>query len=389
MRVAMVTGSYPPQPCGVGDYTERLVNELRRAGVAVDVITTEALDRDGSIPVHYLLPKWTVSNWLRALRWMRKQKYDLIHIQYPARFYGYRPWLGFLSVLAKIALPGTPLVVTLHEFRITHVLRKLTSMMLLGPSAAVVLSADSERVVVDRWMPWLGSRVHVLAMASTVPVVPVSDERWRQLRETRGIALDDTVVAYFGLLHPNKGIDKLLESFAAVHRQVPKTKLVMLSFFEPGANPYHASLAGKAVTLGISESIVWTGYIDNRASSEHLGIADVGFFPFQDGVTLRRLSFMTGMGHGLPTLTTEGHAGTEAIGLRDGENVSIVPVDASVDVLSQRLLALVQDASLRARLAEGAQEWVAPFQWNAIIPKLMAIYDEVLGRTAEVTHSNG
>jgi polysaccharide biosynthesis protein PslF len=389
MRVAMVTGSYPPQPCGVGDYTERLVHELRSAGITVDVVTTEASDRKSEVSVQYTLKQWSLRNWICALRWMRSRQYDVMHIQYPARFYGYRPSLGFLAILAKIYLPRIPIVVTLHEFSITHLLRKLTSVALLSPASAVVLTADSERRVVAQWMPWLGSRVYVLTMATTIPEIPVDAKHRRELRQSYGIDDEDVVYVYFGLLHPNKGIEKLLQSFAAVHHRMPKTKLMMLSQFEPSINAYHAGLQADVAALDIGGSVVWAGYLDNVAVSEHLASADVGLFPFQDGVTLRRLSFMTGMSHGLPILTTSGHAGVEELGLRDGENVLLVPADALPEAFAVRLLALANDPALRARVAAGAREWAAPFQWETIFQKLLPIYERIAAQGNKARHVDG
>ena len=40
-KVAMVTGSFPDDPCGVGDYTARLSQELARQGIHVCVLTTD------------------------------------------------------------------------------------------------------------------------------------------------------------------------------------------------------------------------------------------------------------------------------------------------------------------------------------------------------------
>ena len=374
MRVAMVTGSYPPQPCGVGDYAERLVDELKSAGVSVDVVTTAAQDRDDTGSVAFALTTWTLRNWWKALRWMRTRRYDVIHIQYPARFYGYRPVLALLCLVAKVAVPGIPIVVTLHEFRITNLLRKLSSIGLTAPAAAVVLTADSERVVVEKWMPWLRSRLHVLTMASTISPVPMDDRHREEVRRSRGIAADDLVIVYFGLLHPNKGIDTLLRSFAEAHRQMPSTKLLMLSLFEPMSNPYHARLQAATVRLSVQDAVVWAGYLDNRGVSEHLGCADIGFFPFEDGVTLRRSSFLTAMSHGVPTLTRIGHAGTEELGLRDGHNVLLVGAEAPIEEIAGRLVTLAREPELRLRVSRGAREWAAPFQWRAHVTKLLALY---------------
>jgi polysaccharide biosynthesis protein PslF len=389
MRVVMVSGSYPPQPCGVGDYTKRLVEELRKAGISVDVVTTETSNRTSADPVKYTLRKWTIRNWIAALRWLRPERYDIMHIQYPARFYGYRPSLGLLTILAKVFIPGLPVVISLHEFRITHLLRKLTSVALLSPASAILLTAGSERTAVERWMPWVRSRVHILPLATTVPEVRTNKERRSQVRRSYGISDEETVVVYFGLLHPNKGIEKLLQSFHAVHQKNSRTRLLMLSLYEPSITPYHASLRETVARLKIADAVVWAGYLDNPGVSEHLACADVGFFPFQDGVTLRRSSFITAMAHGLPILTTSGHAGTSEIGLQDGENALIVRAEASAEEMADRLLALAEDPPLRARLASGARVWTGPFQWKKILEKLLTIYGHIAGASNVTTHHDG
>jgi glycosyltransferase involved in cell wall biosynthesis len=388
MRIAMVTGSYPPQPCGVGDYTNRLVHELEAAGVEIEVVTTRTADRVATDTVRYVLRKWTLKNWWGALRWMRTRSFDVIHIQYPARFYGYRPFLGLLTIVTKIVMPGVPVVITLHEFRITHILRKLTAVGLAAPASAVVLTADSERTEIEKWMPWLRPRLHVLTMASTIPPVEMNDERRREVRRSHGIADTDLVIVYFGLLHPNKGIEAILKSFAIVHRQMPHTRLMMLSLFDPSANPYHAKLLVETSSLEIQDAIVWAGYLDNTAVSEHLSSADIGFFPYQDGVTLRRLSFMTGMSHGLPTLTTTGHAGWEKIGLRNGENVLLVDAGAHTEEMARSLQTLASDPRLRVRLSQGARAWAAPFQWSTIVARSLDLYAELTGKRGEFEHLN-
>ena len=114
MRVAMISGSYPPQPCGVGDYTARLVSELRAAKVEVDVFTTALDEGRRDPPAHGEITDWRLSTWWQASRLLLDRQYDVVHLQYPARFYGYRPDLAFLTYVVRRRLPRVPIVVTLH-----------------------------------------------------------------------------------------------------------------------------------------------------------------------------------------------------------------------------------------------------------------------------------
>ncbi len=382
MKIAMICGSYPPQPCGIGDYTARLVSELRRSGLDLEVITTASGGREATDVVTFELKNWSVRSWYFTIRRMKTRQYDVIHIQYPARFYGYRPSLALLSILLKLMIPRVPIVVTLHEFRITHFLRKLTVAAIVAPASALLLTAGSEREAIARWLPWLVKKTRVVTMATTIPEITVTDERRTELRLSYGLRQADMLVVYFGLLHPNKGIEKLLDAFQLLHGRIPATRLLMLSLFDPASNAYHENLQTRVASLGIQHVVLWPGFLPPREVSERLGMADVGFFPFEDGVTLRRLSFMTAMSHGLPILTTVGHAGSDLLGLRDGENVLLVNSHASPTDMSAGLMQLTSSKDLRDRLRTGARAWSSTFAWESVVKSMLEVYRSIApGRT--------
>jgi glycosyltransferase involved in cell wall biosynthesis len=374
MKVALVTGSYPPQPCGVGDYSERLVQELHRVGVVIEVVTTASPERPETPFIKYQLDDWRLANWRRAVRWMSSQAYDVVHVQYPARFYGYRPGLALLTSVLKSGLPGTPIVVTFHEFRISHILRKLTVAAIASRVDAVIVTAESERKAYARWMPWVSRRTHVVPLATTIPVQTVSPEERKLIRKSLGVEEQDVVIGYFGFLHPNKGTEEILRSFAIVHALRPSAKLMMICLFDPAKNEYHQRIQELVRELKMERAVTWTGFLPNSDLSRHLASADIGLFPFAEGVSLRRLSFMTAMAHGLSTVTTLGHAPAEELGLRDGEHALLVLAPASERSLAEAVVRLVDSNDLRARLGEGARRWAKPFQWENVITRTTDIY---------------
>lgn len=98
-RVLMVSGSWPPQVCGVGDYTERLCRELEQGGVDVVRFADDGLARPYSP---------------NAVRRADEADCDVVHVQYPTAGYG--------RSLTPSALPAgirsKPVVVTLHEYSV-------------------------------------------------------------------------------------------------------------------------------------------------------------------------------------------------------------------------------------------------------------------------------
>ena len=377
----MVTGSYPPQLCGVGDYSERLVSELQRVGIETHVITTACGGRPVLPSVRYQLDDWRFAGWRQAVRWMSAQSYDIVHLQYPARYFGYRPGLAFLTSVLRSGLPGTPIVVTFHEFRISHFLRKLTVAAIASRADAVTVTAESERRILTRWIPWVSRRMYIVPLATTIPVLAVSPEERLRIRTRDGIAESDVVVAYFGFLHPNKGVERVLRSFAILRSRCMSARLLMMCMYDPVTNEYHRQLQETARRLNIEDAVKWTGFLPSDELSRHLSSSDIGLFPFAEGVSLRRLSFMTAMAHGLPTVTTVGQVPATELGLRDGEHAFLVPTMSPEESFADALVQLADSGDLRARLADGARRWAKPFQWEGVIARTVAIYHDLLRGT--------
>src|SRR3954463_16622853 len=119
MRVLLISGSYPPMKCGVGDYTARLARSLQDyTDIKVSVLTS-AMDAPNSLSdgpeLYRVVTTWGRSGLIRFFSVMRRIQPDVVHIQFPTQ--GYDSWSG----LAAIALFSrirwhVPVVATLHEF---------------------------------------------------------------------------------------------------------------------------------------------------------------------------------------------------------------------------------------------------------------------------------
>src|SRR5512141_3088633 len=93
MRILFIAGSYPPQKCGVGDYTKHLAWPLsNRIGVRVAVLADEEIShapRDPQVEEFPFVKGWRVSDIPRVVKVLKEWKPDIVHIQYPTQgFYG-------------------------------------------------------------------------------------------------------------------------------------------------------------------------------------------------------------------------------------------------------------------------------------------------------------
>ena len=132
MKLAMVSGSYPPDVCGSGDYTQRLAEALEVRGVSVEVITGT---------------DWGVKNVPRVQRLIRTLRADLTHIQYPTVGYGRKLGPQLIGLFERA-------VVTPHEASQTHILRRLSLFPFLF-GRRIIFTNRFEQAYVSRMAPRL------------------------------------------------------------------------------------------------------------------------------------------------------------------------------------------------------------------------------------------
>lgn len=378
MKVAMVTGSYPPQRCGIGDHAERLAQTLIAEGLTVEVLTTRCEERSAPGLVRYEVDNWKRGNWRCAIEWLGDQSYDVAHLQYPGRDYGHGPELAWLTCRLKRRLPKLPLVVTVHEYLATHWLRKLTVATIVPPAEAVIFPAETERKACANAMPWIRNKARVINIAPVIPVVEVSAEQRKELRARYGVTADNVLVGHFGFMQPNKGVGWLLRAFAQVYRGHPEVRLLMMCLSDTERDPFHAKLLNLVDSLGVAGTVIWTGFLLPEDVSRHFACCDLAAFPYRDGVSLRRSSFLTSMLHGLPTVTTLGDAPQEELQLTHGEEALLLPAGGTTESLAQAMTTLVESQPLRDKLKAAGSRWVQPFRWKSVARKTLEVYESVV-----------
>jgi glycosyltransferase involved in cell wall biosynthesis len=222
--------------------------------------------------------------------------------------------------------------------------------------------------------------LHRIPLAIVIPTLEITPDEKAELRRRHAFGEKEILVVYFGFLHPNKGIEVLLESFALVHNEKPSTKLLMLSFFQPEKQPYHAKVRDQVRALGIEDAISWMGFLPPDEVSHMLSIADVGLLPYEDGVSFRRLSFMTMLSHGVPTVTTVADVSLEDLGLVEEGSVISVPAHSTPRQIASGVLSIINSPCRQETLRNGGRDWARPYQWNEVTKQTLDLYETLVAR---------
>ena len=78
MRVGLISGEFPPQRGGVGDYTRLLARYLAARGLDIQILTHRAArSTEETFPVHSQIGHWGFNALLTTRRWAADLRLDL------------------------------------------------------------------------------------------------------------------------------------------------------------------------------------------------------------------------------------------------------------------------------------------------------------------------
>lgn len=416
MRILFISGEFPPDIGGVGDYTRRLAHALVDRGHNVAVLTgryglieLRASDKPaGAADMSQLsyeaeeletrnpqletrnskLETWMLRPITAAIKAFRP---DIIHLQYQTGAYGMHPAVLLLPARLRRLRRRVPVVVTAHDLRLPYLFPKadalrtwLTRRLLRDAAATILTNDDDARRLAglaslsrELYSPRRSPKAQhiVIPIGSNIePAAPPAYDR-TACRAAVGAGPDSLVVAYFGLLSRTKGVLELLDVLAGLP---PRFRLLIVggSAPLPDDRRFAVEVEQTIAEHGLQERVALTGPLPEQAVSAHLLASDIAALPFADGASYRRGSLLAVLAHGLPAITTLPAAPLDPP-LLDGYHVLLVP-PADVAALRAAIERLAGDHALRATLPGGARELAARFSWPGIAERHENVYHDVL-----------
>jgi glycosyltransferase involved in cell wall biosynthesis len=297
------------------------------------------------------------------LRDIRRAQPEVIHIQYPTTAYR-RDWgINLLPLCLRITMPTRPVVVTLHEYHDASLIGRIRSYGTALFANRVIVSNPQDRDGLKRLLPWRPPVV--IPIGINVGPGGVNEELRERLLKKFGLE-SGQFAAYFGIIDPSKGVDKLLES---VTSWPVNLRLVIIGREKPD-DEYHQRLRRRINELGAK--VIWTGYLDDSSSASLLSAAMMAIQPFAQPVSMRRSTVLTPLSLGVPTITT----GPLPLPLKEEENVLGLE-DNSPAHITDRIQRLFNDAELRKILRSNGLKLAKKFDWDEIASEHVRLYSKI------------
>ena len=409
LRVALLTGEYPPMRGGVADFTEQIARTLLMIGARPAVITSAKANLDATsigsssdpneVEVFPEIRRWRLATLPMLAATIEATGAEVLNIQYQTGAFELNPVVNLLPLYMRLRLPALKVVTTFHDLREPYILpkigplRHLAVWLLALTSHGVILTNQEDLSVLTKWSGEGDMRVRYGGPpAFPIPIgcnIPLGDRAtfnraaWRQ---RLGIGPADFLFGYFGYLNASKGIDDLIAAFGTMLANGERSKLAMIggstSDSARAERNYARDMRARLSDAPFRSNVVWSGYTAAHEVSANLFAIDACVLPFKAGASLRHGTLVAAIAHDVPVVTTTPPSSGEATRaypmLVDRENVLMVPA-GSPQRLSSAMSELAGSPALRRRLSKGVGSIAEEFRWDSIGMKTLRAFQRVLG----------
>jgi len=351
LSVAIVFPVLPPALDGIGDHTAQLARALS-PHADVRVITARAQPALDPIPGVEVDPAFGMERRREVaelVQAVEENEPDWLLLQFNQFSYGrwgLNPFLPRALQEVRRRCPRVRIAWFAHEDFVPPTSARFMVMRTWQRAQFRALGRASDLVLftiapwAERYRPWFpGATVTHLPVGSNVPDAGLPYE---VARERLGIPSSTLVVGIFGTLGVPKPMQYLRQAAEAVVRE----RDAVVLYVGPHGLVLRAALP--------DVPLIDAGALPALAVSEHLAAMDIHLTPFIDGVSTRRGSFMAGLQHGVPTVTTLGVHSDDLLRRATGSAFAAT-AHGDAGAYAARAAALAGDPEARATMGSAAR----------------------------------
>lgn len=269
--MTIITGTYPPERCGVGDYVQQLLKT--QIGQSWSLL---------------YIKHWGWKDLRSNIAQLKACQDQTINLQYPTMGYGTSFVPHLVSIYGVIFLHKR-LFVTVHEYSQLGWKGKWALQFLFFFATNVLFTTSFELSLAHK-QGLSRSKGVVVKINSNIPaallVKPIAERHWD--------------VGYFGYIRPLKG----LEEFLPVAEQMQKAgkKVYIMGQAQPEYKAFHEPFLAHAEELGI----LWITDQSKEEVADIIADTKMMYLPFPDGLSERRGSFLASVVNGAVVVSRQG-----------------------------------------------------------------------------------
>jgi glycosyltransferase involved in cell wall biosynthesis/ribosomal protein S18 acetylase RimI-like enzyme len=364
-----------------------LAQVAQSEGWQVDILTTDPVFQQAAAKMGFgvvvldvirreIRPAWDLRGLLRLIRFLRQQRYDMVHTHTSKG--------GFVGRLAARFARVPAIVHTVHGFAFHEA--SPARVRLFYSALETFASRWCDRIVsVSEFHREWAIRLRICGQSKIIAIPNGIAELRRNpdgdpeaIRRTAGARPGDLLIMTVARLVPDKGLEYLIESAAMLSQTERRIHLAIA-----GDGPARRRLEELASERGVSDRVRFLGF--RRDVGDLLAAADLIALPsLREGLSISLLEAMAA-GKAIVATSIGGHREV----VSRGDVVWLVP-PANAEALRDGIVRLAEDPAIMARLGKNARAAYEDYYTeDRMLQSYKHLYFHLLGRDSRAGHEPG
>jgi glycosyltransferase involved in cell wall biosynthesis len=378
--------TFPPRKCGIASFTQDLVNALLEKMPQMEAEIC-ALDKHRKAtlydePVSMVMDSFQLDSCIEiADKINRDRSIKLICIEHEFGLFGGELGeylLGFLSLLEK------PFIIRFHTVLPTPELKrlKLVQSIAMLANRIIVMTNNSSRLLVEDYN--ISEEKIILIPHGTHAHSTTDTTRLKVKYDLQ----DKQVLTTFGLLSPNKGIEKGILAMKKISKHFPEAVYVVLgqthpNLLEQEGEKYRNYLQQLIKDNALEENVkLINEYVPTKKLMEYLALTDIYLFTSKDPNQAVSGTFLYAMSAGCPIISNSFVLAKEML----DESTGIILSTGEEDELSDNVISILQDPILKKEMSDNAFAKTRNATWEKVAEKHAGLFADILGKPITVPH---
>ncbi len=378
--VLIISGTYPDIKCGVGYYTQRLIENLISRNMNISLLTSQDPLIQKKSYIHPLIRKWNVFSIFRILAFVKNHRPSMINLQVPtAKYKRILSSLILLPLISKIFFRNTPFVVTVHDYSITREVLKIFFVPLFLFSDIILVNNNEDAEDIVKHLPFFKKRLKNIQMGPTIEVCDIPGERKAEFYRKIAYADGDRFISTLGFLKKDRCVDRVIKVFKNIRKNDNRIKLLILGDMQRANDArYRGSVFTLAEKLGVADKVYWLGFCSPEEISFYLSICDLSLLLYERGASFRRSTIINCIVRKIPVLTNiNKRYGIDKMLADSGMVIAVDSLNTDVIYKKAKMVLYNDDYAIEMKQRMKSAEKI--FNWDRHIEEIVNVYSELMG----------
>ncbi len=380
--------TFPPKKCGIASFTQDLINAIKPETKGEVDIEVCALDKKKNIssykyPVSLIIDSQQPDVFVAAAEKINKMPdVKLVCIEHEFGLYGGELGeylLGFLAVLEK------PFVIRFHTVLPHPSAKMLTIVKSISrlTDKIIVMTKNSARIIKEDYGIHADKIIIIPHGTHASSITGTNELKVKYNLEGK------QVLTTFGLLSPNKGIEKGILAMKEISAAFPDAMYVVVgqthpNLLEQEGEKYRDYLQQLIEDNGLQQNVrLINEYVPTKKLMEYLALTDIYLFTSKDPEQAVSGTFLYAMSAGCPIISNSFVLAKEML----DEKTGVILTTTKENELAEHAIRILQNPQLKMEMRTNALAKTRNTTWRKVGQSHAGLFSKIIGTTKLTTES--